>query len=36
MYLVEDEILKVIDENDTWNMIKEALIDFEAETPQKI
>ena len=35
MYLVEDEILKVIDENNTWNMIKDALNDFEAETPPK-
>ena len=36
MYLVEDEILKVIDENNTWDMIKDALNDFEAETPPKI
>ena len=35
MYLVENEILKVIDENNTWNMIKDALNDFEAETPPK-
>tara|TARA_B100000287_G_C20582452_1_gene760920 strand:+ start:372 stop:1352 length:981 start_codon:yes stop_codon:yes gene_type:complete len=35
MYLVEDEIMKVIDENNSWNLIKEALNDFEAETPPK-